>query len=94
MTMSPLTWLLAVGLLASAYAQSCPPGWTRFNKGPASSASYCYRFYNQQKNWQAAEEVCKREGGHLAGCRNDYHNNFVAQFIIQQGHGLSTAGKL
>ena len=85
MIMSPLTWLLAVGLLSSASAY-CPSGWTRF--GSPGTVGYCYKYFNQEKkNWQAAEEVCKALGGHLAGVRNDAHNTFVANLIGVAGTG-------
>ena len=39
-----------------------------------------YKFYNKRKNWEKAEEYCKKEGGHLASVQSQQENEEVSNF--------------
>ena len=48
----------------------CEPGWSMF-KGA------CYRFYQDEKDWDNAEKKCVQEGAHLASLFSDEEASFV-----------------
>uniref|UniRef100_A0AC34RPB3 C-type lectin domain-containing protein n=1 Tax=Panagrolaimus sp. JU765 TaxID=591449 RepID=A0AC34RPB3_9BILA len=49
----------------------CDDGWTHFKE-----TNSCYKvFYN--KNWDAAELVCRAENAHLTSIHDENENNFV-----------------
>ena len=50
--------------------KDCEEGWER-------QEDHCYLWATAKKNWTAAEDFCKQEGGHLASVASDATMSFV-----------------
>ena len=48
-----------------------------------------YKFHGERKNWNDAQNICKREGGNLAIIFNEQTRNVVRGFMADGWIGLS-----
>ena len=68
-----LAQLLAAQNEGLSYSSGhCPCGWTQF-------ATQCYKYFDNQTTWSAAEATCVAEGGHLASINSKDENDFIHQ---------------
>jgi len=58
----------------AAVLQPCPPGYSMLVQGNNN----CYKLVSSAKSWQAAENQCMSEGGHLASIHNAFENNALS----------------
>ena len=54
--------------------ETCDEGWEE-------NGGHCFFWGREKKNWIAAEEFCREEGGHLATVNNDATKDFVLEII-------------
>nr|P81112.1 RecName: Full=Snaclec alboaggregin-A subunit alpha'; AltName: Full=Alboaggregin-A subunit 2; Short=AL-A subunit 2 [Trimeresurus albolabris] len=56
----------------------CLPGWSAYDQ-------YCYRVFNEPKNWEDAERFCAKQAdsGHLVSIETMGEADFVAQLISE-----------
>uniref|UniRef100_A0A194AS88 C-type lectin 2 n=1 Tax=Sistrurus miliarius barbouri TaxID=8759 RepID=A0A194AS88_SISMB len=54
----------------------CPSDWSSYRQ-------YCYKFFQQEMTWEAAERFCSEqaEGGHLVSIESDGEAAFVAELV-------------
>uniref|UniRef100_A0A914NYH4 C-type lectin domain-containing protein n=1 Tax=Panagrolaimus davidi TaxID=227884 RepID=A0A914NYH4_9BILA len=64
----------------TTHIPSCPQGWSFYN-----FTGFCYSVFHNQ-NEIGAEQVCKREGGHLASIHSQKENDFIGNLPFQAGH--------
>merc|ERR1711973_153170 len=50
--------------------EACPEGWE-------ANGAHCYLWGDEKKNWTAAEDFCRGEGGHLATVNTNATKEFV-----------------
>ncbi|XP_061678167.1 snaclec CHH-B subunit beta-like [Syngnathoides biaculeatus] len=58
---------------------NCPVGWAQLD-------SHCYRFINQERTFEDAENICLTLSGNLVSIQNQLENTFVLE-LIQEGNG-------
>ncbi|MDE5088931.1 MAG: C-type lectin domain-containing protein, partial [Trichodesmium sp. St16_bin2-tuft] len=51
--------------------KACSEGWE-------ANGDHCYFFGDEKKNWTAAEDFCRGEGGHLA----TVNTNAIKEFVL------------
>ena len=57
----------------------CPKKWQSLK---LNSVSGCYKFVNQSKGWQDAEQSCQDMGGHLASVTSADEQTMVFQVSV------------
>jgi hypothetical protein len=67
------------------------PGGASFTPTGADSA-HCYWPHQGTSGWQAAADLCTKEGGHLATVRSEAENQFVIGMITDLGSDLIWLG--
>nr|XP_020659426.1 dromaiocalcin-1-like [Pogona vitticeps] len=68
--------LLAGPCLEGVQAASCPVNWLDYN-------GHCYGYFSQEVNWNRAEALCQRSGGHLASILDRNEHQAIADFLRQ-----------
>jgi len=56
---------------------ACPEGWE-------ANEAHCYLWGNEKKNWTAAEDFCRGEGGHLATVNTNATKEFVLEGLARK----------
>ena len=57
--------------------EACPEGWEK-------NGGHCYLFGDEKKNWTAAEDFCREEGGHLATVNTNATKEFVLEGLTRR----------
>ena len=57
--------------------EACAEGWE-------ANGDHCYFFGDEKKNWTAAEDFCREEGGHLATVNTNATRAFVLGGMIKR----------
>ena len=57
--------------------EACPEGWE-------ANGDHCYFFGDEKKNWTAAEDFCREEGGHLATVNTNDTKEFVLEGLTSK----------
>ena len=57
-------------MCAEDCVEKCPEGWEEFG-------SHCYNLNERKKTWTAADEQCRKEGGHLPSVTSEETNEFL-----------------
>ena len=60
------------GIFIPISLASCPAGSIQ-----GSNADDCYQIFAQPTNWVTAQEICVRNGGHLASISKAFQNAFL-----------------
>jgi len=60
--------------------EACPEGWE-------ANGDHCYLFGGEKKNWTAAEDFCRGEGGHLATVNTNATKEFVLEGMARRNLG-------
>jgi len=60
--------------------EACAEGWE-------ANGDHCYLFGDEKKNWTAAEDFCRGEGGHLATVNTNATKEFVLIRMIRRNLG-------
>uniref|UniRef100_A0ABM5GLD0 Dromaiocalcin-1-like n=1 Tax=Pogona vitticeps TaxID=103695 RepID=A0ABM5GLD0_9SAUR len=68
--------LLAGPCLEGVQAAGCPANWLDYN-------GHCYGYFSQEVNWNKAEALCQRSGGHLASILDRNEHQAIADFLRQ-----------
>ncbi|XP_051901715.1 brevican core protein-like isoform X2 [Pristis pectinata] len=58
------------GSLCHRDVQACDPGWLKF-------MGNCYRHQKGRRTWEAAEESCRQDGGHLVSILSPEEQQFI-----------------
>merc|ERR1711973_111115 len=62
--------------------EACPEGWE-------ANGDHCYLFGGEKKNWTAAEDFCRGEGGHLATVNTNATKEFVLEGLASKNPSSS-----
>ena len=62
--------------------EACAEGWDK-------NGTYCYLWGDEKKNWTAAEDFCRGEGGHLATVNTNATKEFVLEGLASKNVGSS-----
>ena len=65
--------------------KACPEGWE-------ANGDHCYLFGDEKKNWTAAEDFCRGEGGHLATVDTNATKEFVLEGLTRRNSALIWIG--
>ena len=57
--------------------EACAEGWE-------ANGTHCYFFGDEKKNWTAAEDFCRGEGGHLATVNTNATKEFVLEGLTRR----------
>jgi len=57
--------------------EACPEGWE-------ANGGHCYLWGDEKKNWTAAEDFCREEGGHLATVNTNATKEFVLEGLARK----------
>jgi len=57
--------------------EACAEGWE-------ANGDHCYLFGDEKKNWTAAEDFCRGEGGHLATVNTNATKEFVLEGLTRR----------
>jgi len=57
--------------------EACPEGWE-------ANGDHCYFFGDERKKWTAAEDFCRKEGGHLATVNTNATKEFVLEGLARR----------
>jgi len=60
----------------ASFLQNCPAGYSAL----VNNNNNCYKLVSTPMAWQAAENQCMSEGGHLASIHNIFENNALSTF--------------
>jgi len=63
----------------------CESGWSRFRDA-------CYKFSNEKKDWNDAEEACKLFGGHLTSIHSKAEADFIRVHVDQSSYDNTWIG--
>nr|Q09GK0.1 RecName: Full=Snaclec subunit B; AltName: Full=C-type lectin subunit B; Flags: Precursor [Philodryas olfersii]ABI74695.1 C-type lectin precursor [Philodryas olfersii] len=73
-----------LGLLVVAFSlrgseADCPSGWSSYDK-------YCYKVFDERKNWDEAESFCmeQKTGSHLASILSSEEGSYVANLAFKR----------
>ena len=69
---------MSIAYLPSGYAEDCSS--TCISSCPTCSYKLngtCFSFSKDEKTWEEAEDICRREGGHLASVNSELVYNFL-----------------
>lgn len=70
----------------ASFIQPCPPGYSVLVQGNNN----CYKLVSTAMAWQAAENQCMSEGGHLASIHNAFENTAIATFAAAANTNANT----
>ncbi|XP_070610649.1 snaclec subunit B-like [Erythrolamprus reginae] len=80
--MGPFTFV-SLGLLVVAFplkgsAMDCPSGWSSYDK-------YCYKVFDERKNWVEAEKFCleQKTGSHVASILSSEEGSYVSNLALK-----------
>jgi len=62
--------------------EACPEGWE-------ANGAHCYLWGDEKKNWTAAEDFCRGEGGHLATVNTNATKEFVLEGLASKNPSSS-----
>ena len=65
--------------------EACPEGWE-------ANGDHCYLFGVEKKNWTAAEDFCRGEGGHLATVNTNATKEFVLDGLAKRNLDFTWIG--
>jgi len=77
---------ITIDATVAATLQPCPPGYSVLVQGNNN----CYKLVSSAKSWQAAENQCMSEGGHLASIHNAFENNALSTFAAAGNANANT----
>uniref|UniRef100_A0A098M237 C-type lectin 8g n=1 Tax=Hypsiglena sp. JMG-2014 TaxID=1550645 RepID=A0A098M237_9SAUR len=71
--------LLVVAFCLRGSGADCPFGWSSYDK-------YCYKVFDERKNWDDAERFCREQGkeGHLASLGSIEEGTFVGKLAFNR----------
>jgi len=65
--------------------EACAEGWE-------ANGDHCYLFGDEKKNWTAAEDFCRGEGGHLATVNTNATKEFVLEGLTRRNFDWTWIG--
>ena len=65
--------------------EACTEGWE-------ANGAHCYLWGDEKKNWTAAEDFCREEGGHLATVNTNATKEFVLGGMTRRNLGWAWIG--
>ena len=65
--------------------ESCEQDWEK-------NGDHCYKWNTAKRNWTAAQDFCRKEGGHLASVHSNTTFNFVLEGMNRTGLKMAWLG--